>query len=262
MLIQFLPALLSQESTLPQDFLRLKQSDISDYIRLIVIDWLTQLHITLCCGPGTLFLTVAILDRYLATETVSRSTIQMVASAALLLATKYEEDMSEKRPTISELTAWSANAYSQSALKRMECWLFKKLNYDLGFSHTLHFAAVFIEHADELLQEQLLYYLQRTLETTQFADVRPSILAAAACELVGWKIDEQIFEECKIPELKEICERLEKFLSEPLDPKFTFLHQSYKSLGHPSNGKIKAIPLVSASTSSYYNTRILDTSHS
>jgi len=100
------------------------------------------------------------------------------------------------------------------------------------------------------------------LETTQFADVRPSILAAAACELVGWKIDEQIFEECKIPELKEICERLEKFLSEPLDPKFTFLHQSYKSLGHPSNGKIKAIPLVSASTSSYYNTRILDTSHS
>jgi hypothetical protein len=75
------------------------QSNINEKMRMILIDWLVEVHMKYKQQPETLFLTVNIVDRYLARRLVSRSRLQLIGIAATLIASKYEQVFrSEVRP--------------------------------------------------------------------------------------------------------------------------------------------------------------------
>jgi hypothetical protein len=57
----------------------------------ILVDWLVDVHALFHYVPNTLYLTVSILDRYLACQQVQRPKLQLVGLAALLIAAKCEE---------------------------------------------------------------------------------------------------------------------------------------------------------------------------
>lgn len=65
--------------------------DFNATARAILIDWLCEVHHKWKLHPETLFLTVNVLDRYLAKANVTKKTLQLVGSCALLIASKYEE---------------------------------------------------------------------------------------------------------------------------------------------------------------------------
>jgi len=67
------------------------QHQINATMRAILIDWLCEVHHKWRLHPETLYLTVNIVDRYLAMKEVSKKTLQLVGSSALLIASKYEE---------------------------------------------------------------------------------------------------------------------------------------------------------------------------
>lgn len=67
------------------------QQDINEKMRSILIDWLVEVHLKFKLLPETLFLTVNIIDRYLAKEQVVRSKLQLVGVTSMLIASKYEE---------------------------------------------------------------------------------------------------------------------------------------------------------------------------
>ena len=67
------------------------QPCINERMRSILVDWLVEVHQQLKFTPETLYLTVNIIDRYLAKKEVTRTELQIIGVTALLIASKYEE---------------------------------------------------------------------------------------------------------------------------------------------------------------------------
>jgi hypothetical protein len=60
-------------------------------MRAILVDWLCSIHHKTKCEPETLYLTVNIIDRYLAKAEATRKNLQLIGTSALLTASKYEQ---------------------------------------------------------------------------------------------------------------------------------------------------------------------------
>lgn len=79
-----------QSETRVHDYID-SQPEISEKMRAILIDWLIEVHHKFELNPETLYLTINIVDRYLAVEFSSRRELQLVGISAMLIASKYEE---------------------------------------------------------------------------------------------------------------------------------------------------------------------------
>ena len=66
-------------------------SNITDKMRAIVIDWLIEVHSQFKLLPETLFLAVNILDRYLEKVKADKDQLQLIAVSALIISCKYQE---------------------------------------------------------------------------------------------------------------------------------------------------------------------------
>lgn len=66
----------------------------------------------------TLFLTVNLIDRFLAVQSVTRKNLQLVGITALLLASKYEE---VSVPVVEDLVLITDKAYNRKDVLDMVC---------------------------------------------------------------------------------------------------------------------------------------------
>ena len=69
----------------------MRQSEINDKMRAILVDWLIEVHLKFKLFPETLFITISVIDKFLEQVPVSKSKLQLVGVAALFIASKYEE---------------------------------------------------------------------------------------------------------------------------------------------------------------------------
>ena len=67
------------------------QSEITDRMRSILVDWLIEVHRMFKLMPETLFLAINIIDRFLSLRSISRDKLQLVGITSMLIASKYEE---------------------------------------------------------------------------------------------------------------------------------------------------------------------------
>lgn len=67
------------------------QPEINEKMRLILVEWLMDIHVRFLLNPETFYLTVNILDRFLSAKPVPRNELQLVGVSALLMSSKYEE---------------------------------------------------------------------------------------------------------------------------------------------------------------------------
>ena len=86
------------------------QPYINQRMRSILVDWLVEVHLKFKLVPETLYLTVNLIDRYLAKTEVSRVKVQLVGVTALLIASKYEEIYP---PELRDLVFICDGAYSK-----------------------------------------------------------------------------------------------------------------------------------------------------
>ena len=82
-----------------------------------MIDWLVEVHLKFKLLPETLFLTINLIDRYLSIREVSRSKLQLVGVASLMIAGKYEEIYP---PTVKDYVYITDKAYTREDVLRME----------------------------------------------------------------------------------------------------------------------------------------------
>lgn len=84
--------MLAQEAatTLPANCLT-RQNEVTESMRAILLDWIVDIHLKFKMFPQTLFIVAAIVDRYLSVKMVRKEELQLLGSAALLVAAKYEE---------------------------------------------------------------------------------------------------------------------------------------------------------------------------
>ncbi|NXC97596.1 CCNB2 protein, partial [Certhia familiaris] len=148
-------------------------------MRAILVDWLVQVHSRFRLLQETLYMCVAIMDRFLQSHPVPRKKLQLVGVTALLVASKYEEILS---PDVADFVYITDNAYTSSEIREMEMIILKELNFDLGRPLPIHFLrrASKAGEADAKQHTLAKYLMELTLIDYDMVHHRPSEIAAAA----------------------------------------------------------------------------------
>ncbi|XP_017978300.1 PREDICTED: cyclin-B2-3 [Theobroma cacao] len=120
------------------------QCDIKERMRGILIDWLIEVHYKFELMEETLYLTVNLIDRFLAIQQVVRKKLQLVGVTAMLLACKYEE---VSVPVVEDLILISDKAYSRKEVLDMEKLMINTLQFNLSFPTPYVFMRRFLKDA-------------------------------------------------------------------------------------------------------------------
>lgn len=157
----------------------LEGRDINGRMRGILVDWLVQVHLRFHLLQETLYLTIAIIDRFLQDYEVSRSKLQLVGVTAMLIASKYEEMYA---PEIADFVYITDNAYTKADIRRMEVTILRQLNFQLGRPLPLHFLRRNSKAGEVDANKHTLakYLMELTIVDYDMVHMRPSQIAAAA----------------------------------------------------------------------------------
>lgn len=166
-----------------------KQQDITLKMRAILIDWLVDVHCKFRLRPETLFLTVNVIDRYLAQAPVIRRKLQLVGVTAMLIASKYEEIYA---PEIADFVYISDKAYNRKEIIDMEAVILNEVQFTVTMPYSLTFmrrvlkaVAVSTGISSELHANLAHYLIELALPSANMLHFRPSVLGAAAVLLAG-----------------------------------------------------------------------------
>ncbi|RRT41913.1 hypothetical protein B296_00057448 [Ensete ventricosum] len=168
------------------------QFDINEKMRAILIDWLIEVHYKFELMDETLFLTVNIIDRFLASQSVVRKKLQLVGVTAMFLACKYEE---VSVPVVEDLILICDRAYTKEELLEMERLIINTLQFNMSVATPYVFMRRFLKAAadsDKKLELLSFFIIELCLVEYKMLEFRPSLLAAAAiytaqCSLRGFR---------------------------------------------------------------------------
>lgn len=149
-------------------------------IRTRLVNWCIQIHEQLKLLPETLYLAIAIMDRYFqAVDNVQQNQVQLIGAVALFVASKYEEIYP---PDISDLVHLCTGNYHRRDIIKMEINILKTLQFDLGRPLPLSFLRRFsrVAHCDLKMHTLAKYLMELSLCEYECAHWKPSLLAASA----------------------------------------------------------------------------------
>ena len=112
-------------------------------MRSILVDWLVEVAEEYKLQTETLYLAVAYIDRFLSYMSVQRSKLQLVGTACMFIAAKYEEIYP---PDVGEFVYITDDTYNKRQVLRMEHLVLKVLGFDLSGPS----ANVFLSQMSEL----------------------------------------------------------------------------------------------------------------
>lgn len=156
-----------------------RQFDINEKMRSILIDWLIEVHCKFKLMEETLFLTVNLIDRFLERKTVVRKKLQLIGVTALLLACKYEEI---SVPLVDDLIFISDLTYTRKEILQMEKEMVNALQFKMSVPTPYVFMRRFLKAAqsDNKLEVLSFFIVELALVEYEMLKFPPSLLAAAA----------------------------------------------------------------------------------
>ena len=159
-----------------------EQRDINEKMRIILIDWLIEVHLKFKLLPETLFLTINFIDRYLQKKQTPREKLQLIAVSSLLIACKYEEIYP---PEISSFVYITDNAYKKEDILNYELKILDTLGYDVTYPTPLRFLELLIIKlgliGDEIFFLKMQYLLELSLSKLVFYNYTYLELVIACC---------------------------------------------------------------------------------
>jgi len=173
----------AQEKYLPKCNYMTKQPDITFPMRSILVDWLVEVSEEYKLQNETLYLAVNYVDRFLSIMSVQRAKLQLVGTACMFIAAKYEEIYP---PDVGEFVYITDDTYSKKQVLRMEQLVLKVLNFDLAVPTILQFVTNFSKMVQSSVEAiSLAQYLSELtlLEVERFLPYKHSVIAAASVAL-------------------------------------------------------------------------------
>jgi len=155
------------------------QTDITGKMRMILMDWLIEVHMKYRLCPETLHLAVNLIDRYLSKKQITRERLQLVGVAAMFIASKFEEISPPELPDWVYITD---NAYTKDDVLKTECDMLTTLSFKIVVPTAAHF----FEHlavangCDSVHRSCAQYLLELGLLDTRVLACKPSHLVSAA----------------------------------------------------------------------------------
>ena len=113
-----------------------RQIDINEKMRGILVDWVIEVHLKFKYFPETLYLAINLIDRYLERTQILRNRLQLVAVAALLIASKYEEIYANE---VKDFVFISDNAYTREEVLSMEEQILISLEFNVTIASSFRF---------------------------------------------------------------------------------------------------------------------------
>ncbi|KAK4412809.1 G2/mitotic-specific cyclin-1 [Sesamum alatum] len=212
------------------------QPEINEKMRAILIDWLIQVHHKFELNPETLYLTINIVDRYLAAKTTSRRELQLVGLGAMLIASKYEEIWA---PEVNELVCISDRTYTNQQVLVMEKRILGTLEWYLTVPTPYVFLARFIKASQTDSDVENMVYFLAELGMMNYATLIycPSMIAASAvyaarCTLNKapvWNETLKLHTGFSEPQLMDCAKLLVSFHSMAADQKLRGIYRKYSS---------------------------------
>merc|ERR1719297_227193 len=116
-------------------------------MRSILVDWLVEVCEEYKLSSETLFLAVTYIDKFLSYMSVQRNKLQLVGTACMFIAAKYEEIYP---PDVGEFVYITDDTYNKRQVLRMEHLVLKVLGFDLSGPS----ANVFLSQMSELSKSE------------------------------------------------------------------------------------------------------------
>uniref|UniRef100_A0A182JQ41 Uncharacterized protein n=1 Tax=Anopheles christyi TaxID=43041 RepID=A0A182JQ41_9DIPT len=173
----------------PKPGYMLKQTDITHSMRTILVDWLVEVSEEYKLQGETLALAVSYIDRFLSFMSVVRAKLQLVGTAAMFIAAKYEEIYP---PDVSEFVYITDDTYTKTQVLRMEQLILKVLSFDLTVPTSLLFTNTYCVMNDvpDKVKYLTMYLCELSLlEADPYLTYMPSKIAAGALALARRTLD-------------------------------------------------------------------------
>lgn len=192
-----------------KDYMK-KQPFLTAPMRALLVDWMVELQESFELNHETLYLAVKIVDAYLSLVIIGRETLQLVASAAFLIAAKYDERVP---PTVDDFIYICDGAYVPQELLQMERTIFRTIGYDLGFPLSYRFLRRYarvalvpmpiLTLARYILETSLMEYATVVLSDSKLA-CAALFLARRMSDLPGWNKTLEFYSGYKVDDLKSV----------------------------------------------------------
>lgn len=157
---------------------------INPRMRAILIDWIVSVVYKFKMCQDTLFLTVDIVDRFLAVPNldITKDELQLVGVTAMFIASKFEEVYP---PELEDYVFIADNACSKIQIVETEMIMANALNFDFTRPCATQFVRRCCKAAGFGSEEYCTakYIMELTLLNLEFVAMRPSLIAAAASYL-------------------------------------------------------------------------------
>ncbi|XP_055056966.1 G2/mitotic-specific cyclin-B1 [Misgurnus anguillicaudatus] len=160
----------------------LEGREVTGNMRAILIDWLVQVQIKFRLLQETMYMTVAIIDRFLQDNPVPKKQLQLVGVTAMFIASKYEEMYP---PEIADFAFVTDRAYTTAQIREMEMKILKVLDFGFGRPLPLQFLRRASKIGDVTAEHHTLakYFLELTMVDYDMIHFPPSQVASAAYAL-------------------------------------------------------------------------------
>lgn len=220
----------------PKPGYMLKQTDITHSMRTILVDWLVEVSDEYKLQGETLALAVSYIDRFLSFMSVVRAKLQLVGTAAMFIAAKYEEIYP---PDVSEFVYITDDTYTKTQVLRMEQLILKVLSFDLTVPTSLVFINTYCVMNDvpDKVKYLAMYLCELALlEADPYLTYMPSKIAAGALALGRHALDLPMWSRMleknigyKFEEMKDIIMDLNKTHVDAATMQQQAIQEKYKS---------------------------------
>ena len=213
-----------------------KQPDITYSMRSILVDWLVEVAEEYRLQTETLYLAVSYIDRFLSYMSVVRAKLQLVGTAAMFIAAKYEEIYP---PDVGEFVYITDDTYTKKQVLRMEHLILRVLSFDLTVPTPLIFLMEYCisNNLSEKIKFLAMYLCELSmLEGDPYLQFSPSHLAASAVALARhtlleemWPHELELSTGYSLRDLKDCIICLNKTFCNALNIQQQAIQEKYKS---------------------------------
>lgn len=227
-------------------YLTTKQTEVTEKMRAIVVDWLIDVAIKFRLRPETFYLAIDVMDRYLMVCTTTRAQLQLVGITSLLIAAKHEEMWA---PDVRECIKITANTYTRDEILMME----RAICAALAFRFTVPTVYPFLErllqvsNADSLTRCAAYYFLEHAMMDYNMLGFLPSTVANASMYLanvllrkVTWGHELQYYSKAKVQDFRGCAEQLLRYSHHVSGAKYQAVRRKYAT---PKYNEVTQRPL-------------------
>ena len=165
-----------------ENYMSIKQTDINEKMRVILINWIIEVHFKFHLLSETLYICINIIDRYLSKKNINRKNLQLLGVTSLFIACKYEEIYA---PTSKDLIFMTDNAYKIEEMIQMESDILNIIHFDLSFPTSLRFLEIFRHYLDldDINFCRCCYLNEISLINYNLCSFNPSLIASVCLYL-------------------------------------------------------------------------------